>query len=128
MLSHCHWFYLPCCLLPSCARIRVQCSDMFIITKGCRDTVTDGIVAEAASTDEVVALPDGGKVLLLDPLEPAMAGVCGGVSIVSDGKASESTSMLSAIGGDGEFMLRRKIAKEGAGKVCMFVFRFYGKL
>lgn len=40
----------PCCGLPFCARIRVQCSDMFIITSGCNETVTEGTVAGLAIT------------------------------------------------------------------------------
>lgn len=41
---------LPCCGLPFCALIRVQCSEMFMITNGCSETVTDGTVAGLAIT------------------------------------------------------------------------------
>lgn len=43
----------PCCGLPFCARIRVQCSDMFMMTRGCSETVTEGTVARLAITQSV---------------------------------------------------------------------------
>lgn len=41
---------VPCCGLPFCALIRVQCSEMFMITNGCSETVTDGTVVGLAIT------------------------------------------------------------------------------
>lgn len=46
-----HWWQmLPWDGEPSWARIRVQCSEIFIMTSGCNDTVTDGIMDGLAMT------------------------------------------------------------------------------
>lgn len=55
---------LPCCGAPFCARIRVQCSDIFIITNGCSETVTDGTVDVLAITLSI------GPVSVFDLLGP----------------------------------------------------------
>ena len=46
---------------PRCAFVRVQCSEMFMMTSGCRDTETDSAAApdDEATTEDEEEVPAG---------------------------------------------------------------------
>lgn len=77
---------LPICGDPSCARNLVQCSDTFIMTSGCKDTVTDPEVAVVTTT------------LLVQPGAAGAGDVgLGGSTAGPDEALSTSTSISKSI-------------------------------
>lgn len=66
LLCNMYWLWLlPWDGKPSCARIRVQCSEMFMMTSRCNETVTDGMMDEMTITLLSIASASGANADIL---------------------------------------------------------------